>query len=153
MLRMLITAGGLAALVAAAPFAEARDVWHAARVLLPGDTLRAADAEALAIAPVRDRPDLLGAEQRLAGLEVKRRIAAGTPLSQRDVGPPDLVHASQPTRIFWRQEGMSIEMQGRALESGPLGAEVRVGNGRSGRVLRGRVVAEGTVEVVSQGVE
>ena len=145
-MRMFLTAAALACL-AGAPFVEAREVWHATRILLPGDTLRADDAQAQDLSGPRDRPELLGADRAYVGQEVKRRISAGAPLYQRDIGAPNLVHASQPVRVFWRQEGIQLELEGRALESGPAGAEVRISNARTGRTIRAFVVAEGTAEI------
>lgn len=139
-----------AALLATAPAASAREIWHAARMLLPGDILRADDARVVDLPPGRERSDMLDAERPLVGLEVKRRIAAGAPLNQRDIGARDLVHASQPVRVFWKLDGMTLELQGRALESGAAGAEVRISNTRSGRTIRAFVVAEGTAEIRSE---
>jgi flagella basal body P-ring formation protein FlgA len=151
-MRMLITAAALG-LIAYAPLGDAREVWRSTRALVPGDLLRPGDAEAHDIAPGRDRPELLGIDQRFVGLEVKRRIPGGQPLSSRDVGAVNLVQASQPVRIFWRQDGISIEMQGRALEGGAEGAEVRVTNGRTSRPLRAKVVGQDTVEIQGLGGE
>lgn len=152
MMRMTLTAAGLGLIaLALSPATDAREVWQATRALLPGDVLRAGDAEAQDLPPGRDRPELMGIDQRFVGLEVKRRITGGQPISSRDVGPVNLVHASQPVRVFWRQDGISIEMQGRALENGAEGAEVRVSSGRAGRTIRAVVVAADTVEVRTTG--
>ena len=147
-MRMLITAAALGAFAVALP-GDAREVWQSTRALMPGDLLRPGDAEAQDIPAARDKPDMMGIDQRFVGLEVKRRIPGGQPISTRDVGPVNLVRASAPVRIVWRQDGISIEMQGRALEAGAEGAEVRVTNGRASRPIRGIVVGQDTVEVQS----
>lgn len=127
--------------------AAAREVWQATRMLMPGDTLRADDARPVELPPVRERPGVIAADRPVVGLEVKQRIAAGAALTERDIGPRDLVRASQPVRVLWKTGGITLELQGRALESGPAGAEVRVSNPRSGRTIRAIVVAEGTAEI------
>lgn len=132
------------ALLLAAP-ASGREVWHAARNLLPGDLLRPQDIEASA--PQRDNARLIEAERDVIGLEVKRRIRAQAPLTERDIGERDMVRAAQTVRVLWKSAGVSLEMEGRALESGALGEEIRVHNPSSSRTLRALVVAEGTLEV------
>ncbi len=81
------------------------------------------------------------------GQEVKRRIRAGAAIPLRDIGERALVRATQPVRVFWKAGGMTLEMQGKALESGAQGQEIRIHNPGSGRTLRASVVAEGTAEV------
>ncbi|MFZ6765363.1 MULTISPECIES: flagellar basal body P-ring formation chaperone FlgA [Acetobacterales] len=144
-MRPLLLALPLLALPLSAPSAAAREVWHAARPLLPGDILQPQDIEALA--PRRDRADLVEAEREVIGLEVKRRVRAQVPLSARDIGERALVRAAQPVRVFWKSAGVSLELEGRALEAGALGEAVRVHNPGSNRTFRALVVAEGTLEV------
>ena len=129
--------------------AAAREVWHTARSLMPGDTLRSDDVRAVEVPPARDRFTMLDAERPIIGLEVKRRLAAGMALHERDIGERDLVRASQPVRVFWKSAGMTLELQGRALENGPAGAEIRISNPSSGRTFRAIVVAEGTAEITA----
>ncbi len=138
---MLIAA--LALLPARAP--EAREVWHAARALVPGDTLRGQDLDAAA--PERDRLELIDASRDIVGLEVKRRLREGMPIPARSIGERDMVRASQPVRVLWKSDGMTLELNGKALESGVLGAEIRVHNAGSGRTIRAVVVADGTAEI------
>lgn len=143
-----LSLAGLAAgvLLHLAPAAGAEEVWYAARGLERGDTLREADLRAAEPASAR-RVGLVPTERVITGLEVKRRIAVGAPILDRDIGERDLVQANQPVRVFWKAGGITLELQGRAMEAGPLGAEVRVHNPSSGRTIRATVVAEGTAEI------
>lgn len=136
-----------AALLLGLPAAQpaAREVWHAARPLLPGDILRAQDVEAMA--PRREIAGLIDAGRALVGLEVRRRVRAGVPLAERDVGEPSAVRPTQMIRVFWKRAGVTLELEGRAMEAGALGEEIRVHNPQSGRTIRAMVVAEGTAEV------
>lgn len=154
-MRIVLAAAALACGILLLPqAATSREVWQATRMLMPGDTLRADDAKPLELPPSRERPGLIAADRPVVGLEVKQRIAAGAALSERDIGARDLVRASQPVRVLWKTGGITLELQGRALESGPAGAEVRVSNPRSGRTIRAIVVAEGTAEIkADQGDE
>jgi flagella basal body P-ring formation protein FlgA len=127
------------------PPADSREVWHATRDLQPGDLLRPQDIDPTE--PRRDSPGFIESSLDIVGQEVKRRIRAGTPIPQRFIGEPALVRASQPVRVFWKAGGMSLEIQGKALEDGPLGAEIRVHNPGSGRTIRAQVVSDGTAEI------
>ena len=138
-----------AALLAASLFhippADAREVWHATRDLVPGDLLRPQDIDPAE--PRRDHAGLIDAAEDITGQEVKRRIRSGAAIPARDIGERALVRASQPVRVFWKEGGMTLEMQGKALESGAMGNEIRIHNPGSGRTIRALVVAEGTAEI------
>jgi flagella basal body P-ring formation protein FlgA len=146
MMRSLpIGAAMLLASLCHVPPAAGRDVWHAARDLQPGDLLRAQDIDPAE--PRRDNPGLIDAVQDIVGQEVKRRIRSGAAIPARDIGERALVRATQPVRVFWKEAGMTLEMQGKALESGARGTEIRVQNAGSGRTVRARVIADGTAEI------
>ena len=134
-----------AALVGLPGAALPREVWHATRALQPGDVLRAEDVEPRI--PQRDNPRFADAERDIIGLEAKRRLRAGAPIAERDIGEPEVVRAAQMIRVFWKSGGVTLEMEGRALEAGALGEEIRIHNPGSGRTIRARVVAQGTAEV------
>lgn len=134
-----------AALLAVAGPALAREVWHAARTLERGDILRPQDVEAMA--PRRDNSAFIEAEQDVVGQEVRFRVRGGMPLRDRDVGEPLAVHSTDSVRVFWKSGGVTLEMEGRAMENGAVGEEIRVHNPGSNRTIRAVVVAEGTAEV------
>lgn len=125
--------------------AQPREIWHATRPLLPGDTLRAEDLEAAT--PRRDDTRFIPSTRDIIGLEVRRPIRARAPIPERDIGPRPLVRATQPVRVFWKQGALTLELQGKAMESGAEGEQIRIHNPGSGRTLRALVVAEGTAEV------
>lgn len=135
----LLLAGALSAPAAA------REVWHATRTLERGDILRPQDLEAMA--PRRDNAAFLDADRDLVGQELRRRVRDGMPLRDRDVGQPLAVHPNDAVRVFWKSGGVTLEMEGRAMEGGAVGEEIRVHNPGSNRTIRSTVVAEGTTEV------
>jgi flagella basal body P-ring formation protein FlgA len=143
----------LLAALAAAPLllapipAAAEDVWHATRLLLPGDTLRADDV--FAKPPARALPDAIPATRPVTGLEVKRRIYANRPLTTRDVGPRAAVRANTAVEVLWKTGNLTLQLDGRALESGAVGDEIRVLNTTTSRTIRGTITAEGVVEVTA----
>ncbi|HWL84027.1 MAG TPA: flagellar basal body P-ring formation chaperone FlgA [Roseomonas sp.] len=146
-MRLLSPLAAAALLLAGATPAPAlaREVWHAARTLERGDILRPQDLEAMA--PRRDNPAFIEAERDLVGQELRRRVRDGMPLRDRDVGEPLAVHSTDMVRVFWKSGGVTLEMEGRAVESGAVGEEIRVHNPGSSRTVRAVVVAEGTAEV------
>ena len=64
-------------------------------------------------------------------------------------GPRSAVKASTPVDVIWKVGGLSLELDGRALEDGALGDEMRVLNPMSSRTIRGKVVGDGMVEIRS----
>jgi flagella basal body P-ring formation protein FlgA len=141
------------AAVAMAAFAScspvwSEDAWHATRALLPGDVIRQDDIAAQPLA--RPLPEAVYATQEIVGQEVKRRVAANRPLTARDIGPRTAVLASTPVDVLWTSGPLKIAMSGRAMESGALGAEIRVLNTASGRTIRGIIVGDGMIEVRSE---
>jgi flagellar basal body P-ring formation protein FlgA len=134
-------------LLVATSTARAEEFWHAAQPLEPGEILHEG---AIALRAEAHPPlGALAADENPLGLEVRHRIAFGRPLTGRDVGRPTLVRGNTLVRVLWHSGPMSIEMQGRALENGSAGDEVRVLNTMTSRTIRGTVMADGTVEIPS----
>ena len=143
---------GVIAAVVAVAFAGASpawsdDFWHATRALLPGDIIRQDDVAARPLP--RPLPEAVPADTNLIGQQVKRRIQADRPLTVRDVGPRTAVEASTPVTVLWSNGSLRMEMEGRAMESGAIGDEVRVLNTASGRTIRGTVAGDGMIEMRS----
>jgi flagella basal body P-ring formation protein FlgA len=128
----------------AAP-AIAADAWYATHTLMPGDIVQPDDV--VTRTPPRPLPDLLPPDRAVVGLEVKRRIYADRALTDRDVGPRNAVKANTPVTVLFKAGALVLELQGRALESGALGDEVRVLNTDSSRTVRGVVTGDGMVEL------
>jgi flagella basal body P-ring formation protein FlgA len=144
---LLLAASAAASLGAFTPAWSDDGVWHATRVLMPGDIIRQDDI--VSKQPPRPVPESVAADQDIVGQEVRRRIAADRPLTARDIGPRTAVLASTPVDVLWSSGPLKIAMSGRAMESGPLGAEIRVLNTDTGRTIRAIVVGDGMVEVRS----
>jgi flagella basal body P-ring formation protein FlgA len=127
--------------------ARGPDIWHAARALLPGDIIRKDDI--IAHPTPRPLPEAVVADQDIVGQQIKRRVYPDRPLTARDIGPRTAVQASTPVNVLWSSGPLKMEMEGRAMESGALGDEVRILNTSSGRTIRGIVVGDGMVEARS----
>jgi flagella basal body P-ring formation protein FlgA len=147
---MQIAHAAVIAAVAAMTFAggspaRADDVWHATRILMPGDIIRQDDIVAHPLP--RPLPEAVMSERDIVGQQIKRRVAADRPLTMRDIGPRVAVQASTPVDVLWSAGPLKMDMSGRAMESGALGDEVRVLNTATGRTIRGTVVGDGMIEI------
>lgn len=83
------------------------------------------------------------------GMVLRRDLRRGDPLHPRDLRPARLVRRGERVILVSRGRSIQVRMRGKALEDGARGDHVRVRNLSSDRVVEGRVVAPGTVEVGS----
>lgn len=83
----------------------------------------------------------------LVGRIPLRALAPGVIPTETDLGPGALLRRGDPVVLVSRTGGVEVRMQGRALGPAKAGGRITVENATSHRVLRGRVVAEGVVEV------
>lgn len=149
MLRLLPLAVALSVVPLLGPTAAcAEPLWHATRIIAPGEIVGRADVELKEEA--RPRFGALPQAQSPVGLEAKRRIAFGRILTERDVGRPSVVHANAPVRVIWNSPGIVMELQARALESGAAGDTIRLLNTMTSRTIRGVVHADGSVTAVAE---
>ncbi len=83
----------------------------------------------------------------IVGLEVRRTIYPGRPVMRRDVGPPSIIRPNDLVVIRYRQNGLSITAEGRALGRASVGEKLRVMNTMSRSTVIGMVAPDGIVEV------
>jgi flagella basal body P-ring formation protein FlgA len=133
----------VAALVGAAP-AWSQSVWFSTHLLMPGDIIRQGDV--VGKLEPHNLPDVVGSDRDIVGQQIKRRVAADRPLTQPDIGPRSAVLASTSVTVLWTAGPLRMEMEGRAIENGAVGDEIRVLNPTSGRTIRGTVTGDGMVE-------
>ncbi|MEW2911943.1 flagellar basal body P-ring formation chaperone FlgA [Leisingera sp. JC11] len=117
--------------------------------LVPTRTLRAkaiVNAEDLAM----KKGEILGAlsePSEVIGMEARVALYAGRPLRPGDIGPPAIVERNDLVTLIFRQGGLSIAAEGRALGRGAAGEPVRVMNLSSRTTVTGRITNDGSVEV------
>ena len=130
---------------AALPAGAAQDGWFVTRTMAPGEMVRTEDVEIRKI----DNPiyGTFSIDHSPAGMEVKHRIMAGRPLLERDVGRHALVRANGIVRVSWQSPGIHMDLEGRALQDGAAGDQIRVLNTLSARTLQGVVMPDGSVQV------
>jgi len=81
------------------------------------------------------------------GLEARRTLYAGRPVSFDDLGPPAIVERNEIVPLAYSRGGLQILSEGRALSRGGVGEVIRVMNLASRTTIQGRITAEGLVIV------
>jgi flagella basal body P-ring formation protein FlgA len=134
------------------------DVVRRMAVLTPAVSLpsgHALDADTLRIESrfLATTPELTTIEQ-VQGRHLARAVAAGELLTPRHLAPakaaidPPLVQARDVVRVTARKGSLTVVLsQAEALQAGRAGQLVRLRNPESNRVVVGKVVAAGEVEV------
>jgi flagella basal body P-ring formation protein FlgA len=135
--------GGLALALALA-FPARADVLLAARTLRAGTAITAAD-----VVLSSDRAPLGAASHpdEAIGQEARVTLYSGRPIPLASLGPPALVDRNQVVTLLFRQGGLDIRAEGRALGRGAEGDEIRIMNLGSRSTVFGTVAGPGLVIV------
>lgn len=83
----------------------------------------------------------------VVGQEARVVLYAGRPILVDDIGPPAVVMRNQIVRLTFAGTGLSITTEGRALERGAVGDNVRIMNLSSRATLFGQVQEDGSIRV------
>lgn len=81
------------------------------------------------------------------GARIMRPLTAGAVLQTNDVAIPPMVKAGEPVTAIVHIGAVEVTAAMTALDAGGLGEEIRIAHADRKRVLRGRIVAPGRVEV------
>lgn len=84
-------------------------------------------------------------EDALVGTETKRPLEPGRPLRKFDVRVPIMLAKDQLVTIFYKIPGLTLSVEGRALDNGGDNQTVRVLNTRSHRTVLARVIGPNEV--------
>ena len=98
----------------------------------------------------QDIPGALAPDADIVGLEARVTLYPGRPILPNHVGAPALVERNQPVVVFFRNGGLTIVADGRALSRGAEGDTVRVMNLSSRTTISGKVQSDGSVVVLSR---
>lgn len=116
--------------------------------LYPGDVITPAMLGEREIpAATLDRGGIAGQSSALVGKAARRVLAAGQPVPLNGLADVILVTKGVAARILLKEGGLSISGYGIPLESGSVGAVVRLKNLDSGQVIVGEVEPDGTVRI------
>jgi flagellar basal body P-ring formation protein FlgA len=95
----------------------------------------------------RFRTAVVESPRVLAGKTARRTLLPGEPIPLNAVDDPKLVTRGAQTAILFEEGGLSIVGVGIPLQSGALGETVQVKNVDSGRIITGRVQADGKIRI------
>jgi flagellar basal body P-ring formation protein FlgA len=132
------------ALVLLLPWPAWADGLVATRLIRPTEVLRPGD-----VAPQRaaTAPGVASDPAQVVGLEARVAIYPGRPVRLADLGPAAVIERNEAVVMIYRQGGLTIVSEGRALGRAALGQSVTVMNGNSRQSVQGRVISFGQVEV------
>ena len=112
-----------------------------------GDVPAADDLDKRRINVLAERQPPLPANVPVDGFEVAQSVAAGQPLTERDLAPRTLVHRGQTVSVVADDGSLSISMKALATQDGASGATIKVRNLTSQRDITAQVVGENKVAV------
>lgn len=138
----------------AAPVARSNSLYPDVILSVPASTI--SPGETITAGMLQDKVFTAAEAQRfpqaasrsgLVGKVAKRMLAPGQPVPFFAVGEPKLVTQGVPATIRFEEGGLSIRAVGMPLESGIVGAVVRLKNVDSGHTVTGVVQPDGSVKV------
>jgi flagella basal body P-ring formation protein FlgA len=119
----------------------------AVRRLTLGEVIQPADIRAARLRPELLRSAMAEMPEQVVGRQVRRPLAADSPIALGDVAAPAAVERNGLVTLLLDAPGMQLSAQGRALEAAPRGGAVRVVNLATQAVVEGVVTAPGRVRV------
>lgn len=84
----------------------------------------------------------------LDGLQTKRTLRKNQIISPYHLKKRDLIKSGDKILLISQRAGISVSMQGRALNTGAKNDKIRVKNSSSGRIIEARVIRNGVAAVV-----
>jgi flagella basal body P-ring formation protein FlgA len=126
---------------------EWRTVPVASRPLKRGDVVSAGDIELSRVSKARVTRDAIENLGDLVGYQLTRNVGQGEMLSAAMVMIPPVIKAGSRVTLLFKQGRLEVTASGVALESGIRGAEIKVRNDSSKKIVSGKVVEDGLVAV------
>jgi flagella basal body P-ring formation protein FlgA len=114
--------------------------------ILPGDAIRADALVDRAFAPnYPGISSVIESRQFLVGRIARRTLLPGQPIPSNAIDEPRTVMRGIPVKVIVEDGGLTIIAYGAPLQSGGVGALIRVRNLDTGIIIMGVVQADGTV--------
>jgi len=97
-------------------------------------------------------PGAVSLPEEAVGKEARVTLYAGRPIRPEDIGSPALVDRNQSVILLFQSAGLTIRVEGKALDRGGEGDAIRAMNMTSRQTVTGIVAHDGTIHVgASQG--
>lgn len=125
-----------------------RQIAVASRSLARGHRLTAGDVTLAVRDTGQLRQGFVTHTDAAIGMALQRPLQAGDPVRLSQLEAPTVVRRGDQVRLKASTGTITVDTKGTALSDGRVGDQVRVRNDRSERVVRGRVIGPGTVEVL-----
>ncbi len=125
-----------------------RQIAVASRSLGRGHQLAAGDITLAVRNTGQLRQGFVTQPEAALGMALRRPLQAGDPVRLSQLEAPTVVRRGDQVRLKARTGTITVDTKGTALSDGRVGEQVRVRNDSSERVVRGRVIGPGAVEVV-----
>jgi flagella basal body P-ring formation protein FlgA len=84
---------------------------------------------------------------QIAGYEARTNLFAGRPIRPGDIGPPAIIERNQLVSLVYSSNGLLISTEGRAMERGGVGDQLRAMNLASRSTVYGTVDPSGAIHV------
>jgi len=84
----------------------------------------------------------------LLGMQLKRNARSGNVLYNFQLQLPDIIKKGDLVTVLSRRGSLVVSSAGIAMNNGSKGEKIRVENQRSSRIIQGRIIGPGSVEVV-----
>ena len=117
------------------------------RTIQRGETIQAEDVVWIDT-PSNAPRDALADPEALIGKTAKRVLLANAPLRAMDVMDTPSVRRNEPVTLIYEAEGLKLSVRGKALGDAAIGANVKVLNPQSNKVLEAIVDGPGTARVM-----
>lgn len=116
--------------------------------IYPGDTINESMLKDRAFPEnYRYRTAVVESPRVLTGKMARRTLLPGEPIPMNAVDDPKLVTRGVQAQIVFEEGGLSIMGTGIPLQSGTMGETIQVKNVDSGRIITGRVQADGRIRI------
>ncbi len=117
------------------------------RTIQRGETIQTEDVVWIDT-PANAPRDALADPEALIGKTAKRVLLANMPLRALDVMETPSVRRNEPVTLIYEADGLKLSVRGRALGDAAIGANVKVLNPQSNKVLEAIVDGPGTARVM-----
>jgi flagella basal body P-ring formation protein FlgA len=112
-----------------------------------GEVLQPSDIKVARVRTMLVHADVALSPIQAAGLSARRALQPGLPVALSDLTKPSLVRQRGTVIIELETPGMTLSVQGTALEGGAMGDHVKVLNPNSKAVMDAEVIGDGRVRV------
>lgn len=112
-----------------------------------GVRLSASDIETKRIQLNNSHQPIVRHSNQLIGKRTRRHLNADTPILVSQIVAPHLIKRGQQVNLEYELDGLKVSMTGKSNQDGAEGDWIKVVNINSGKVIEGRVNANGNVSI------